>query len=371
MIEKDGIHASVIMAGGAGERFWPLSRRSKPKQLLPLNTPDKSMLLEAVERAAALSDAENTYIVTGEHLVTPIRNAGLPLPPDNVLAEPCKRNTTGALAYITAHLLARHHELTPDDIGLAVLTADHRIDNLEAFLRTARAAMRVADTEPALVTCGIKPTRPATGFGYIESEPDTQMEVEGAIFRVRAFHEKPDAEQARTFVASNRFLWNSGMFFWRLSTFLEEMGRARPDVVEIIEGMTKALHAGDGDAVKRLFASLEDISIDYALMEHARNIMVVKGDFPWADVGSWTALRRDDNTDKDGNLLRGDPVAIACENSIVVNAAGAKKMAVGVLGLSNATVVVTEDAVLVMDSTRAEEVRHIVSALKERGADQL
>ncbi len=359
------------MAGGAGERFWPLSRRNKPKQLLPLNEPDKSMLLEAVERATALAGMDNTYIVTGKHLAAPIRDAGLPLPRENVLTEPCKRNTTGALAYITAHLLARHGDAASERICLAIMTADHRIGDVDAFLRTVRTAMRVADAEPALVTCGITPTRPATGFGYIESEPDTRQELDAPVYKVRAFHEKPDAERAREFLASKRFFWNSGMFFWRLSTFLDEMTQARPDIAAAIHEMAEALRADDTVAAARVFEALEDISIDYALMENARNIMVVEGDFPWADVGSWTALRRADNVDEAGNLLRGDAVVVDCNNSIIVNAAGAGKMEVAALGLSNVTVVVTEDAVLVMDSTRAEEVRRIVSTLKERDSKKL
>ncbi len=371
MIKKDSLHVAVIMAGGVGERFWPLSRRNRPKQLLPLNDPDKSMLQEAVERAAALTGNENVYIITGRHLVAPITEAKLSLPKENILAEPCKRNTTGALAYTAAHLLAKHQDMAPERICMATLTADHRIGNLEAFLQATQTAMQVADSEAALVTCGITPTEPATGFGYIETEPDTRCMLDAPVYQVRAFHEKPDADRAREFLASKRFFWNSGMFFWRLSTFLDEMAHAQPDVAKAIHAMAAALRTNDLGAAEECFGKLDDISIDYALMEHARTIKVVEGDFPWEDVGSWTALRREDTVDTEGNYTRGNPVVLDCKNSIIVNEAGAEKMAVGVLGLSGVTVVVTDDAVLVVDSARAQEVRRVVDALKQRNSNRI
>ncbi|MCK5863122.1 MAG: mannose-1-phosphate guanylyltransferase [Candidatus Hydrogenedentes bacterium] len=371
MTESKCVHTAVIMAGGVGERFWPVSRQDKPKQLLPFNQSDKSMLHEVVEHAAALVKMDNVFIITSRQLEQPIRDAALPIREENIIVEPCKRNTTGALAYMAAYLMAHYPDRVPEQISMAVLTVDYRVGDCHAFLRSAHAAMKVADEEDALVAYGVVPTCPATGLGYIETAPNCNQKFPPSVFKAVAFHEKPELEQAQKFLASKRYYWNSGLFFWRIAVFLKELAETSPQVVAIIKSMQAALINDNIAVAQKQFAELENISIDYALMEHAGNVMMVEAALDSPDVGTWTALRRDEHLDKDGNYREGDPVVLDCRDCTIVNASGAEKMAVAALGLKGVTVVVTDDAVLVMESTKEQDVRRVVEELKSRGASQV
>jgi len=372
----------VIMAGGTGERFWPLSRRDRPKQLLALTHPDKSMLALAVQYLAPVVPPERIYVATGRHLAAPIRAAAVGVPDESILAEPCKRNTSGAIAYATACLMAAHPDLGPEALSLAITTADHYIGDPGLFATTIEAALTAAETQDALVVCGIVPTRPDTGFGYIQVAEDAPSAggpgASPAVVPVDAFHEKPDVERATALVASGRCFWNSGMFFWKVSTFLDELSTACPELAQATHDLAHALRDGDESRAERVFQALEGLAIDYALMERARRVLMIRGDFPWQDMGSWVALqeaRRADGegreTDAQGNLLVGSPVIHEVSNSVIYNAAGDDRVAVGVAGVEGLAVVVTDDAVLVVPKDRAQEVRHLVEALKERGARQL
>jgi len=281
----------VVMAGGSGERFWPISRRLRPKQLLHLTQDQETMLGEAVSRVAPLIAPEDVYVVTGEHLVAAIREAGVGVPDENVIAEPCKRNTAGCLAYAAAHLLAKYGG-DGDDLTMAVLTADHIIGDSEAFRATIRIAMDAAESEQALATVGMVPTRPETGYGYIQADADPLPQYAGSVqvYPVAAFHEKPDAARAEAFMQSGHYFWNGGMFFWRLSVFLAALAEASPNIAAAVRAMTDAMRAGDDGRVRQAFEALENISIDYALMERADNVVVARADFDWDDVGSWPAL---------------------------------------------------------------------------------
>lgn len=357
------------MAGGAGERFWPLSRQARPKQLLHLTDPDKSMLAEAVDRLVPLVPRERIFIITSRALTGPIRAAGLGLPAENIVGEPCKRNTSGALAFITAHILARNPGLKPEEIALAIVTADHRIGAPEVFLGMIDAALTAGAAHGALVTCGIVPTLPETGFGYIQAAE--ALPGHAGVYRVHAFHEKPNREKAEDFLAAGDYFWNSGMFFWTAGAFIAELEHARPELARSVYAMRDALANGDTAAAEARFAALEDISIDYALMEHARNVLMVKGTFPWADVGSWSSIEPALEKDARQNAVRGPAVIHNCEGCIVYNEAGASGITVGVTGVNDIVVVVTPDAVLVVPKDKAQDVRHIVAELKKQGAPQV
>lgn len=371
---REGTRFGVIMAGGAGERFWPLSRANMPKQLLPLTHPTKSMLHEAVERMTPVIPPERLFVITGRHLVHAIRDAEIGLPAENILAEPCKRNTSGALAYVTASLLARHGEVSPERISLAVTTADHRIGDDEAFRQTVTTALRAAECNDALVVCGITPTRPETGFGYVQiadvSKPVSEFTAPPQVFDVSAFHEKPDRQTAQSYVESGHYFWNSGMFFWRVSAFLEELEEAQPQLATAIRDMAAAMQRSDAETVHRLFSGLDDISIDFALMERARRVQMVRGDFPWDDIGSWPSLSRVGATDDHANACFGDPILRDAEGCIVYNSLGASQMALAVVGVRDLIVVATPDAVLVMPKGRSQDVRAIVEEIKARGMPQ-
>lgn len=365
---------AVVMAGGSGERFWPLSRRLRPKQLLKLTHPERTMLHEAVDRMATLIARDAVYIVTGTHLAEPIRRGETGVPPENVLAEPHKRNTSGALAYAAAHILAQTGSTTGEGLTMAVLTADHLIDPPERFREVVAAALDAAEQQSALATIGIMPTRPETGYGYIQVNPEVPPTVgvsDVPVYTVRAFLEKPDRKRAEAFFADGNYYWNSGMFFWTLDAFLRELEGAKPELAEAVHSMAAAMRAGDTGKVGRIFEGLENISIDYALMERASKVVVAGADFTWDDVGAWTALERTQSKDTHSNVAIGDPILVDTRRSIIYNDAGAEDMAVAVVGMEDVVVVVAGDAVLVMPKDRAQDVRAVVEALKQRKAAQL
>ena len=362
----------VIMAGGSGERFWPVSRRDRPKQLLRLTRPDQTMLGEAVERLSPLIPAERILIVTGERLVAPIRAAKTGVLDENVIAEPFKRNTSGCLAYAAAHLIARHG--TPESISMAVVTADHLIGDPDRFRATVSAALDTAEKRNALVTQGIAPARPETGYGYIEvSDLAKPLGEPGDIpvYEVAAFKEKPTRDTALKFLESGRYFWNSGMFFWRVSTFLSELDQANPEIARKTRAIADALRDNEPKKAASIFETLESISIDYALLERAKRVIVVRADYPWDDVGAWTSLDRTREHDAMGNVAEGGPVLVDTQSSIVYNEVGADAMAVSVVGMNNVVVVVSKDGVLVIPKDRAQDVRIAVDELKRRGSDKV
>lgn len=350
----------VIMAGGSGERFWPLSRTTRPKQLLPLLEADVSMLEQAVRRIAPLVPRERILVVTSSVLQEPIRQAMPDLPPQNVIAEPAKRNTAPCLALAAVKIM----EQGDRDPVMAVLTADHFIGNEEAFLLNVATAIDVARHQNALVTMGIVPTRPETGYGYIEVGDANVTEGSDAR-QVLSFREKPDAGTARDYVLSGRYLWNSGMFFWRVSVLQAALQQHEP---EIGAWMTQPGDIATSFATS--FATLPSISIDYAVMERATNVIVVPASFPWDDVGSWDALLRMRQTDSRGSVTQGECVAVETSESVVVNTR-VDGHVVTTVGLVGHVVVVTDDATLVCPTTHAQDVKLVVAALREQGRDDV
>ncbi|MBN2329858.1 MAG: mannose-1-phosphate guanylyltransferase [Candidatus Omnitrophica bacterium] len=365
----------IIMAGGSGERFWPVSRKKKPKQLLRLTDGRLTLLEEAVERVLPIIPPERLFVATNQTLQEPIRAAMTRIPPENILAEPTRRNTTGCLAFAAAHLLARYGR-THDDMIMAVTTADHRIGDPEDFRKTIQAAIWYAKEKNALMVVGLHPDRPETGYGYIEIPEGAQPAAacEGvSIFPTHRFREKPSLPDAKAYLDSGHFFWNSGMFFWRMSVFLEAMKKFMPEVHQSILDMRDALITGfnPDSIVASVFEKLPNISIDYAIMEKADHVYMAQGDFPWDDVGLWDSLARYHSKDAQNNVAVGDPILIECQDVTVYNEPGGEKMAVGVLGMKDVIVVTTEDGVLVCPKNRAQDVRMIVERLKEQNASQI
>lgn len=341
------MRAAIIMAGGSGERFWPASTREKPKQLLVL-TPDERPLLDlAVDRAVAIA-GDNVWLATLPHLSEPSLAAAARLSPGKVLTEPDKRNTAGCLLWAAARFIADH----PDDwqnITWAVLTADQRIDPIEGFNQTVEKAIHLAEAHGALVTIGIRPDRPETGFGYIEVGED----VDGG-HRVHRFREKPDLATATEYMNSGRFLWNSGMFFWTLGSFVRELEVAQPAMRESLDHMADALRRDDLAAAVEAFRTLPDISIDFAVMEQAKNVMVVAADFDWDDLGSWPALGRTLGEDDNGCTIQGEVELVDSRNCVVSAPAGQK---IHLLGVEDLIVVATGDSILVCPKSRAQDIK--------------
>ena len=359
--------------------------RNRPKQLLHLTNEHESMLSEAVSRLVPIIPREDIYVVTGKHLVDTIREAGVGTPPENVIAEPCKRNTSGCLAYAAAHFLAKYSPAgaslesreTQARLSMAVVTADPLIVDAEAFRKTIVRALDAAEREPVLAVIGIPPTRPETGYGYVQIAPDGQplpgYPGEPAVHAVTSFQEKPSHELAEKFMATGRYFWNSGMFFWNVATFLSELEYAQPNLAHAVLAMAQHLQTDDAAGAARVFEGIEDISIDYALMERARRVLMVRATFAWDDVGAWPSLDRTWRKDAGGNVLVGDPVVVDCHNCIIYNdvTPAQRDIAVAVVGAQDLVVVVTDDAVLVIPKDRAQDVKHAVAELKRRHARQV
>lgn len=358
---------AVIMAGGSGERFWPLSRMNRPKQLLRLADPEKTLLEQSVERLQPLIGPENIIIATAPHLVAPSQNQVPALPQGNVQAEPHKRNTAGCLVWVAANILAQHPDAR-ETVSMAVLAADHRISPDEGFRATVDEALTIAETLGGIVTIGIKPDRPETGYGYIETvaDADNLGTDQVPVRQVKRFCEKPDRETAEQFLAQGGFFWNSGTFFWTLDTFLTELEAAAPNLYAAVYGIRDAIAAGDTTRAHDIFAELPSISIDYALMEKAKQVYVAEAAFDWDDVGAWDALERTFATDQLGNVSQGDAVLVESGNSIVVNEHPG--ITTCLLGVDNLVVVVTGDAILICPKDRAQHVRSIVEHLKSKGS---
>ena len=347
---------AIIMAGGAGERFWPLSKPDFPKQLLQLSGSGKTMLEEAVDRVEPLVGIDNVYISTVPRLVEPISKMSAGVSADRILAEPAKRNTAGALCWSIAAISAKLNE----PFSAAIVTADHRIEPPSAFQATVRSALTVAEERQGLVTIGIRPTRAETGYGYIELG-ETVASPEVPVRRVKRFREKPAPEVAEEYFESGHFLWNSGMFFWTTETFLEELDHASSEHASFIHRAIPLLAQGKVAEASALFEDLPNISIDYALMERASRVFVAEAAFDWDDLGSWDSLERVRPLDSNANVIEGSAGLVDSSGCIVVN-----KGDVGVfaLGIHDLVVVVTELGVMICPKDRAQEVRKL-SALAE------
>jgi len=344
------------MAGGSGERFWPVSRKTRPKQLLKLTHPEETLLEEAVNRIAPLVPREQVLIATSLPLQAAVRAECL-VPEAGVLAEPSKRNTLGCLCWVAANLLSQRHD---GDVSMAVLTADHKIGKPDLFRATVGLALDVAERTGGLVTIGIKPSRAETGYGYVELGPVIQS-GQPAAHQVLSFREKPDQATAEHYVESGNYLWNSGMFFWTLKGFLAEMSHANPEVYQTIIQMGDLLADGDPRGAADVFDRLPNESIDYALLEKATQVYTVVGDFPWDDVGAWDALERSMPSDSLSNVVQGQSLMVDCEGTIVYN--DTDSVLVTAVGLQDLIIVVTDGAVMVCPKGQAQRVKEILAKL--------
>lgn len=352
---------AAILAGGRGERFWPVGRASRPKQFVDLFG-GRPLIALAVERLRGLVPPERVLVVTSRDLV-PATRAALPsLPPAQILGEPEGRDTAAACALATAWVAAEAGE----DATLCILTADHLIADAAAFRRTLRAAADVVAERPVMGLVGIKPTHPATGYGYVElGAPISGAGIPKGFRKVRRFVEKPNLGTAATYVRSGRFVWNSGMFVWRAETFRAALAAFRPALLAAFDRVapkfgTPAL----GAALAREYAKLEKISVDYAVMEKAPNLVAVRGDFGWDDVGTWASAGAHFASDADGNAVHGLARTMAAHGNAIVNAD--KGHLVAVMGADDLVVVHTRDATLVCPKSSADGLKALV---RQIGAD--
>ncbi len=354
---------AVILAGGSGSRLWPASRRSLPKQFLALgDRPGESLLAATGRRLENLCRPENIVVVTAAAQAEMVRRA-MPewLAEDAIIAEPEARNTAAALGLAAVHLAHRD----PDAV-LGILPADHHIADQAEFARVVDRAFSVAESHEVIVTVGIVPSRPETGFGYLEvGEPFAD-----GVHAVARFVEKPDAETARAYLEAGTYLWNGGMFFVTAGRLLAEIERYMPETAAGLDEIRQALHSGGAAAAaaaERVYPTLPKISIDYGVMERAERVVTVRGDFGWNDVGSWSALADYRPADGNGNIATGTVLYHEATNNIVMTD---DDTAVAVIGISDLVVVKAGNAVLVVPRARAQEVRAIVDALRDNHLDE-
>ena len=354
---------AVIMAGGAGTRFWPASRSRRPKQLLPLGGSDEVLLTSTVRRLAPLVTEDRVLVVTGEHLAEATAAALPGVARERILCEPAPRNTAPCIAWATATAL----RMDPDAIVM-VLPSDHFIGD-EARFRSVLAEAVASAERGRVTTVGIVPTRPETGYGYIE----VGAALEGSAKQVVRFVEKPDRTRAEAFLAGGKHLWNAGMFFFRARDMKDLVAAHLPELAAGVERIDAGARAGnEGAVVREVFPTLPSVSIDHGVMEKAAGLAVVPGEFGWNDVGSWQSAWELGAKDASDNALApGSTVVDARGNLIRVLGAAQGKKTVALVGVSDLVVVDTDDALLVIPRDRAQDVRLVIEALKAAGRTEL
>jgi mannose-1-phosphate guanylyltransferase len=352
---------AVIMAGGSGTRFWPLSRRRHPKQLLQLFG-HGTLLEQTVARLRPLVPLERIYVFTSQHVWREVRRSLRGIPASQIVAEPASRNTAPTLG-VAAHEIARR-----DPAGLmVVLPSDHVITRPTEFRRALRAACRVGSVEGRSVVMGLKPTRPETGFGYVRLGALEGQVAGEKIYQVERFVEKPPLAVARRYVASRRYLWNGGMFVWRASTLLKNLELFQPRMARQLARLAAAGGVRATAVFRRLFPRLQKISIDYALMEEAPSVFAVAADMGWNDVGSWAVDYDLSPHDRDNNVRPARSLSLNSRGNMVVSSG---KFVVTV-GVQDLIIVETEDALLVCARNQAQEVGRAVQELERQGRNEL
>lgn len=355
------IRTAVIMAGGGGTRFWPISRMEQPKQLVSL-TGDDVMINETIKHFDHIIPRENTFIVTNSKQAELMRKVLFEeVKGENILVEPAQRNTAPCIIYAAMTLKKLY-----GDALMAVLPADHHIGNVKEYERILTLALDVAEKEDKIVTIGIKPTFPSTGYGYIKYGNTDIPEIHPLL----RFVEKPNLEVATAYLEEGDYLWNSGMFIWKASTILRYFEKLLPDMYKAMENIWDSLRTPlEKDAIAKIYPELEKVSIDYGIMEKADDVLVIPGDFGWNDVGSWDALYNVYERDIRGNVSVGDVIDIDSSDSVFFNST--KDRLVAGIGLKDTVVVSTKDAILVLNKDRAQDVKAMVDLLKEEGKDYL
>ncbi len=355
----------VIMAGGGGTRFWPWSREKRPKQILPILS-DQSMIRETVERIRALVPPENIFVVAAQSQIPDVRKEIPMVPAENLLAEPYGKNTAPCISLAAIHVLQEN----PRGV-MVVLPADHYIGNRRAYLKSLRAAADFAREQDYLITLGVFPTEPETGYGYIE-KGEILKSIRGIpIFKTKSFREKPTRSKAAAYLRSGKFLWNSGMFIWRADIFWRALEKFLPGLAAEMKFLAKALgKSGEKKALKITYSRCPSISVDYGVMEKAENVAVIEAQFGWNDVGSWSVLKNILSRDKDGNAQifcrrtkRGRILLFDSSNCLVRS----EEKLIALIGMKDTVVVEAGNALLVCPRARSQEVRQVLGELRHRG----
>ncbi len=346
---------ALIMAGGRGTRFWPKSRKEHPKHFLRMFD-EKTLIQSTVDRLSPMLGPDRVFVVSTQDQVAKIKKQLPTLPPENFIVEPRGKNTAPCIG-LAALFLER---VDPDEV-MVVLPADHQIKDLELFQKTLITATKVAAESQNIVTIGIEPHYPSTGYGYIQAQAETDN-IDGlSLSKVKAFAEKPNLATAQRFLNSGDFLWNSGIFVWRIDTILAEIEENLPQLYDGLMEIKKAIGTPqEAETINRVYCQIRSVSIDYGVMEYARNVNVLRGQFGWNDLGSWDEVYKLSEKDKDGNVLIGDHMVRNAKGCFI----DAPGKCVALLGVDNLIVVDTGDALLVCPRELAQDVKDVVELAK-------
>lgn len=343
----------LIMAGGRGERFWPKSRKRLPKQFLSLTDDGKTMIQLTVERVLKFVEIEDIYISTNKEYKELVRKQVEGLPEENILCEPVGRNTAPCIG-----LAATYIEKKYGDACMIVLPSDHLIKYHKMFSRAVSDACKVAEQNGNLVTIGITPTYPETGYGYVKFDVD---KMQGQAYAVDRFVEKPSIEVAKEYLETEEYLWNSGMFIWKASSILENIKKYIPDLYNGLMIIKEAIGSeNETEIVENTFFEFPSVSIDYGILEKASDIYIVPGTFGWDDVGSWLAVSRIRRENESGNVINGNIITIDTRNCVIE---GSRKL-IAAVGLEDLIIVDTEDAMLICDKDNVSDIKKVVENLK-------
>jgi mannose-1-phosphate guanylyltransferase len=365
MMDKEFHTFVVIMAGGGGTRFWPWSREKRPKQILPILS-DRSMIRETVERVRPLVPRENIIVVTAQSQIADLHKEIPMIPAVNLLAEPYGKNTAPCISLAAIHILQKDRQGV-----MVVLPADHYIGNHRGFLKSLRAAVAFAREQDFLVTLGVPPTEPETGYGYMEKGEFLGKAGGVPVYKTKSFREKPTRAKAAAYLRTGKFLWNSGMFIWRADIFFRAVERFLPDLYREMNRLAKTLGTPrEIKALQMAYSRCPSTSVDYGILEKAENVALIAAQFPWNDVGSWSALIKILPQDRSGNApvlgrrtQKGRILLLDSSGCLVRS----EEKLIAVIGLNNLVVVEAGNAFLVCPRDRSQEVRRILQELKAKG----
>lgn len=354
-------HYVAIMAGGIGSRFWPMSRSSHPKQFLDVLGTGKTLIQQTFERYKKLVPLENIYIVTSKEYVALVQKQLHGVLPDNILAEPSRKNTAPCIAYIAFKLLQQD----PKAVMIAA-PADHLVMETEEFIQTAKRALEFTDHINALVTIGVKPTYPNTGYGYIQHDT---VQAAPDIFKVKTFTEKPNEDLAKAFIASGDFLWNAGIFTWKVKNILSALEKHLPEIYEVFAAEKDKFNTPEEvSAVEGIYPQCTNISIDFGVMEKASNVYVIPSSFGWSDLGTWNSAWENIEKDYFGNAVAGKHVMVVDANNCMVHVPDNKLVLLQ--GLRDYIIVDTKDVLLICKKDKEQEIKEYVAEVKRNMGDK-
>ena len=354
-------HYVAIMAGGIGSRFWPISRTNHPKQFLDILGTGRTLIQQTFDRYRKLVPVENIYIITSQEYVSTVITQLPDIPAENILAEPSRKNTAPCIAYIAFKLMQKD----PQALMMAA-PADHLILDPEAFIKTANNAFDFVDHINALVTIGIKPTHPNTGYGYIQHD---LPEAAPNVYKVKTFTEKPNLELAQTFLSSGDFLWNAGIFTWKVKNILAAFEKFLPEMFDVFAAEKENFNtSAEAAAIDRIYPQCTNISIDFGIMEQAENVYVIPASFGWSDLGTWNSAWENMEKDYYRNAVAGDNVVVIDAENCMVHVPDHKLVLLQ--GLSNYIIVDTKDVLMICQKEKEQDIKEYVAEVKRNKGDK-